>query len=71
MQWIKLNKKLKDYVKLVYYGMNDFSLKIYYLFQSVEVTNDLTTDVLSLGFTVIHDTVWCCKNDITEKSWWK
>lgn len=57
MQWIKLNKKLKDYVKLVYYGMNDFSLKIYYLFQSVEVTNDFTTDVLSLGFTVIHDTV--------------
>lgn len=36
---------------------------------SVEVAEDLTTDVLSLGFFVVHDTVGSGENDISELSW--
>ena len=39
--------------------------------KSIEVAEDLATDVLSLGFFVVHDTVGGGKNDITELSGWE
>ena len=35
---------------------------------SVEVAEDLATDVLSLGFFVVHDTVGSGENDVSELS---
>ena len=39
--------------------------------RSVEVSEDLATNVLSLGFFVIHNSEGCCENDISKLSWRK
>lgn len=36
--------------------------------QSVEVAEDLATDVLSLGLLMIHDAVGGCEDDLTKLS---